>query len=56
VVLTAAEGGRGPGDDDLARSLDDLLSDRERLTRSLLGVGGPPQPPPSEPPGEGWTF
>jgi hypothetical protein len=56
VVLTAAEGGRGPGDDDLARSLDDLLSDRERLTRSLLGVGGPPQPPPSEAAGEGWTF
>ena len=41
AVLTAAEDGREVADADLATSLDELLSAREELTRSLLGAGGP---------------
>lgn len=37
TVLLAAEEDRAPTDDDLASALEALLSDRERLTRSLLG-------------------
>jgi hypothetical protein len=39
TVLLAAEEDRDSTDADLAAALDDLLSDRERLTRSLLGAG-----------------
>lgn len=44
VVLTAAAADRAVENDDLVRSLDALLSDRETLTRSLLGAGGAPEP------------
>ncbi|WP_432493110.1 AAA family ATPase [Kineococcus gypseus] len=37
AVLLAATDGREVGDDDLAAALDELLSDAEALTRSLLG-------------------
>lgn len=37
-VLAAAVRGEQPGDADLATALDDLLSQREALTRTLLGV------------------
>lgn len=56
VVLAAAEDGRTPGDGDLEQALDDLLSDRERLTRSLLGVGSPKEQPPAAATTGGWTF
>lgn len=36
-VLRAVAAGRDPVDDDLGSTLDDLLSDRETLTRALLG-------------------
>ena len=44
AVLAAAIEDEPPGDDHLAGALDELLSDTQRLTRSLLGVapgGGP---------------
>jgi hypothetical protein len=44
AVLASAIEGEPPGDDHLAGALDELLSDTQRLTRSLLGVapgGGP---------------
>ncbi|WP_053202990.1 AAA family ATPase [Jiangella muralis] len=57
AVLTAADAGHPPGDDDLAVALDEMLSDSEALTRSLFGgatdgagsttagpTGGWPQP------------
>lgn len=39
TVLRAAVADRAVGDDDLAAALDELLSDRERFTRSLLASG-----------------
>ena len=39
AVLAAAVEDEPPGDDHLGIALDELLSDSERLTRSLLGVG-----------------
>ncbi len=39
AVLTAAEDGRNPADEDLEHALDELLSSRAELTRKLL-VGG----------------
>jgi ATP-dependent 26S proteasome regulatory subunit len=40
AVLHAALGGREPADEHLESALDELLSDSEVLTRSLLGVAG----------------
>lgn len=40
VVLVAAEDGRDVSDADLTSQLDGLLSDRESLTRNLLGGAG----------------
>jgi ATP-dependent 26S proteasome regulatory subunit len=40
TTLAAAERGGGPGDADLATALDDMMADREALTRALFGVGG----------------
>ena len=37
TVLVAAQEGRAPADADLDRALDEMLSDAEALTRSLLG-------------------
>jgi len=37
TVLVAAEAGHAASDADLSAALDELLDDRERLTRSLLG-------------------
>jgi DNA polymerase III delta prime subunit len=42
AVLHAALAGAEPGDDHLEKALDELLSDAESLTRSLLGVGTSP--------------
>jgi ATPase family associated with various cellular activities (AAA) len=39
AVLHAAAAGAEPADEHLTTALDELLSDTERLTRSLLGVG-----------------
>jgi hypothetical protein len=39
AVLAAALAGEPPADDHLGLALDELLSDAQRLTRSLLGVG-----------------
>ena len=39
AVLAAAVADEPPGDDHLGHALDELLSDAEALTRSLLGVG-----------------
>ena len=46
AVLAAALADEPPGDDHLGTALDELLSDSQRLTRSLLGVeaGGGGQP------------
>ncbi|WP_116948533.1 AAA family ATPase [Jiangella endophytica] len=38
AVLTAADAGHPPGDEDLSTALDELLGDTEMLTRSLLGA------------------
>jgi hypothetical protein len=58
LVLAAAEEEREPSDADLRRALDDLLSDRERLTRSLLGTGEtvPVETDAGGGGGAGWTF
>ena len=48
AVLTAAEQGREVTDADLAESLDELLSARESLTRSMLGGGARPGAPDGE--------
>lgn len=40
VVLTAAETGETLSDECLSEALDEMLSDSEALTRSLLGSGG----------------
>ncbi|NAZ75316.1 AAA family ATPase [Kineococcus sp. T13] len=40
AVLVAAEAGHEVGDDDVRAALDELLSDAEALTRSLLGSAG----------------
>lgn len=42
AVLGAAITGAEPGDEHLEAALDELLSDSEALTRSLLGVSGGP--------------
>ena len=42
AVLKAALAGADPDDSHLAGAVDDLLSDGETLTRSLLGVAGDP--------------
>lgn len=55
VVLVAAEADRDVVDDDLSAALDDLLSAREALTRSLLGSGEGPSGPPPEPDVAGWV-
>ncbi|MFC0681680.1 AAA family ATPase [Lysobacter korlensis] len=55
VVLRAAEAGREVRDADLPAALDELLSAREALTRSLLGAGDLPAGPPPEDAGFGWT-
>jgi len=55
VVLTAAEAEREVGDDDLSAALEELLSARETLTRSLLGAGDAPAGPPPEPESFGWV-
>lgn len=39
AVLAAALADEQPADDHLGFALDELLSDAQRLTRSLLGVG-----------------
>jgi hypothetical protein len=54
VVLTAAEADRDVRDDDLSAALEELLSAREALTRSLLGAGDEPPGPPPEPEAFGW--
>lgn len=43
-VLRAAIAGVDPTDEHLTAALEDLLSDAETLTRSLLGAGGPVDP------------
>ena len=40
TVINAAQAGRPPGDEDLGRALDEMLSDAEALTRTLLGGEG----------------
>ncbi|TQS42102.1 AAA family ATPase [Cryptosporangium phraense] len=40
AVLIAAEAGRDAGDADLAGALDEMLSDAQAITRSLLGSDG----------------
>jgi hypothetical protein len=40
-VLIAAEDDRDPGDGDLDRALDEMLSEAQSITRSLLGVAPP---------------
>ena len=40
TVINAAQAGRAPGDEDLGRALDEMLSDAEALTRTLLGGEG----------------
>ncbi|SHN74877.1 AAA family ATPase [Cryptosporangium aurantiacum] len=40
-VLIAAEDERDAGDGDLAAALDEMLSEAQAITRSLLGAGGP---------------
>ncbi len=37
AVLIAAEAGHAPADGDLEAALDEMLSQRESITRSLLG-------------------
>jgi hypothetical protein len=37
VVINAAQAGRSPRDSDVSQALDEMLSDAERLTRTLLG-------------------
>ncbi len=44
-VLVAAEAGHPVTDDDLGTALDELLDEREALTRSLLGGAGGPAAP-----------
>ncbi|GIG28225.1 AAA family ATPase [Cellulomonas marina] len=51
AVLVAATDGRPVQDADLAEALDELLSDAEQLTRSLLGSGGPGTPDEGPSPG-----
>ncbi|GAA3390813.1 ATP-binding protein [Cryptosporangium minutisporangium] len=41
AVLIAAEDDRDATDDDLAQALDEMLSESQAITRSLLGAGGP---------------
>ena len=41
VVINAALAGRQPSDADVSRALDEMLSDAETLTRTLLGGEGP---------------
>jgi ATP-dependent 26S proteasome regulatory subunit len=41
-VLIAAEAGRAATDDDLDHALDEMLSEAESITRSLLGSTGTP--------------
>ena len=41
VVINAALAKRQPGDADVGQALDEMLSDAEALTRTLLGGGGP---------------
>ena len=55
VVLAAAEAEREVRDEDLATALDELLSARETLTRSLLGAGAELPGPPPEPDVAGWV-
>ena len=40
TVINAAQEGRDPTDADLGRALDEMLSDAEALTRTLLGGEG----------------
>ena len=40
TVINAAQHGRPPGDRDLSHALDEMLSDAETLTRTLLGGEG----------------
>jgi len=40
TVINAAQEGRDPADDDLVTALDEMLSDAEALTRTLLGGEG----------------
>jgi hypothetical protein len=53
-VINAAQAGRPPADADVERALDEMLSDAESLTRTLLGgegsALGDDQPPPWFPP------
>ena len=55
AVLMAAVEGADPADGHLSAALDDLLSDAEHLTRTLLGVGAgdgdSPDPPTDAGPG-----
>jgi ATP-dependent 26S proteasome regulatory subunit len=41
AVLIAAEAGHTPADADLDAALDEMLSQRESITRSLLGTSAP---------------
>jgi hypothetical protein len=43
AVLVAAERGAPATDADLVTATDELLDERESLTRSLLGSGGEPE-------------
>ena len=49
AVLRAALEERQVEDDDLGQALEDLLGDREAMTRSLLGVS------PVDPADPGWS-
>ena len=56
AVLAASLDDREVTDSDVDSALDDLLSDRERLTRTLLGARAETHPPDSEPgAGGGWV-
>jgi hypothetical protein len=55
AVLAAAVADEPPADDHLGLAVDELLSDSERLTRSLLGVGAANGPWGPGAPEGGWT-
>ena len=46
TVLQAAAAGRTPSDADLLAATEEMLSDTEALTRTLLGAGAPFSPAP----------
>jgi hypothetical protein len=46
VLVNAERGGDATTAADVRLALDELLSDRDTLTRRLLGAGGDDEPPP----------